>query len=42
MMIRLQYESAFGTFDAARTLYETFLRSYPDDIATIQLWNFAA
>lgn len=36
--IRLEYESNFGTFDAARDLYVVFLQSYPDSIG--ERYNF--
>ncbi len=32
-VMQMEYESHFGTFDSARNLYETFVRSYPDAIA---------
>jgi len=39
MVIRLQYENQYGTPDSARSLFETFLRAYPDSIA--QRYNYA-
>ncbi len=39
MVIRLQYESQYGTPDSARSLFEAYLRTYPDSI--VQRYNYA-
>ena len=39
MVIRLQYESQYGTPDSARDLFEAYLRTYPDSVA--QRYNYA-
>jgi serine/threonine protein kinase/tetratricopeptide (TPR) repeat protein len=39
MTIQLQYESRFGKPETARTLFENYLRAYPDDIS--QRYNYA-
>jgi tetratricopeptide (TPR) repeat protein len=39
MAIRLQYESHYGTPDAARHLYEAYLHTYPDSV--VQRYNYA-
>ncbi len=39
MVIRLQYQSQYGTPDSARNLFEAYLRAYPDSIA--QRYNYA-
>ena len=39
MVIRLQYESQYGTPDSARNFFEAYLRTYPDSVA--QRYNYA-